>query len=126
LKLYKELIKKKRMSIEKVANPVDTDINKLPYVETLYSQAKDQAEKMQHTIQRLANDIPAKEYKISILDNIAFSSEQDCRRKYHEIRELIAQKDRLEKLIATMLSDDNEDYTKLKAIVKENVKAVLS
>ncbi|HKG71093.1 MAG TPA: hypothetical protein VKA87_04290 [Nitrososphaeraceae archaeon] len=29
-------------------------------------------------------------------------------------------------MIATMLSDGNEDYTKLKSIVKESVKAVLS
>jgi archaellum component FlaC len=62
LKLYKELIKKRRMSIEQVANAVDTDINRLPHMESLYQQAKDQAEKMQRTIQRLANDIKALEY----------------------------------------------------------------
>src|SRR5215212_9606134 len=88
LKLYKELIKKKRMSIEQVANTLEIAIHKLPYMESLYNQAKDQAEKMQHTIQRLSNDIAAKEYKISILDRIAFSSEQDCKRKYQEIQEL--------------------------------------
>ena len=61
LKLYKELIKKRRMSIEQVANIVDTAIHKLPYMESLYGQAKDQAEKMQRTRQGLANDVRALE-----------------------------------------------------------------
>jgi DNA-binding CsgD family transcriptional regulator len=124
LKLYKELIKKRRMSIEQVVNAVDIAINKLPHMETLYIQAKDQAEKMQHTVQRLANDIEARKHKISILDKTAFSIEMDCKRKQQEIRELITQKDRIEKLIANILHE--EGYSKLKQIVKENVKAVLS
>jgi hypothetical protein len=81
---------------------------------------------MQHTVQRLGNDIRALERKISILDKIAFSSEQDCKRIEQQLQQLIDKKNRIKKLIATMLSDDNEDYTKLKAIVKESVKAVLS
>jgi hypothetical protein len=81
---------------------------------------------MQRTIQRLANDIEERKSKISFLDRIAFSSEQDCKRTEQRVQELIAQKDRIEKLIATMLSDDDEDYTKLKAIVKESVQAILS
>jgi len=50
LKLYKELIKKRHMTIEQVANTLETAIHKLPYMESLYIQAKDQAEKMQCTI----------------------------------------------------------------------------
>jgi post-segregation antitoxin (ccd killing protein) len=49
-------------------------------MENLYRQAKDQAEKMQHTIQRLANDIKTLELKISILDKTALSCEQECKR----------------------------------------------
>ena len=64
LKLYTELIKKRRMSIEQVANIVEIAIHKLPYMENLYVQAKDQAEKMQFTIQRLANDIEERKYRI--------------------------------------------------------------
>jgi len=45
------------MSIDKVVNVVEIAIHKLPYMENLYRQARDQAEKMQRTIQRLANDI---------------------------------------------------------------------
>jgi septal ring factor EnvC (AmiA/AmiB activator) len=123
-KLYKELIKKRRMSIEQVVNAVEIAIHKLPYMESLYRQAKDQAEKMQHTIQRLASDIAVLQCKISLLDKTAFSIEQDCRRKRQEIHELIAQKDRMERLIANLLN--GEGYSKLKQIVKENVKVVLS
>ena len=74
-------MKEKGMSRKQVVNAVDTAIHKLPYMENLYRQAKDQAEKMQNTIQRLANDVRALEYKISILDKTAFSCEQECRRK---------------------------------------------
>jgi DNA-binding protein YbaB len=93
-------------------------------METLYRQAKDEAEKMQRTIQRLANDIAAREYKISILDKIVFSCEQDCKRTEQQLQELTAQKDRLEKLIANILN--GEGYSKIKQVAKENVKAVLS
>jgi uncharacterized protein (UPF0335 family) len=64
-------------------------------------------------------------YKISILDKTAFSCEQECRKKHQQLQELIEQKERLEKLIANILNDDNEGYSKLKHIIKENVKAVL-
>jgi septal ring factor EnvC (AmiA/AmiB activator) len=112
------------MSIAQVVNAIDTAIHKLAHIENLYRQAKDQAEKMQRTIERLANDIEARKHKISMLDKIAFSSEQECRRKQQEIQELTAQKDRIERLIANILS--GEGYSNLKQIVKENVKAVLS
>ena len=106
LKLYKELIKKRRISIEQVANTLDTAIHKLPYMETLYRQVKDQAEKMQHTIQRLSNDIAAKEYKISLLDKIAFTSEQDGKRTQQQVQELADKKDMIEKLIANTLNGE--------------------
>ena len=80
LKLYKELIKKRRMNIEQIVNAVEIAIHKLPYMESLYRQVKDEVDKMQHTIQQLANDIRALEYKISMLDKIALSSEQECKR----------------------------------------------
>ena len=117
---------KRRMSIEQIVNALDIAIHKLPYMENLYQQAKDQAEKMQRTIQQLANDVAALERKLLLLDKIVFSSEQECKRAEQQVQELADKKDRIEKLIATMLSDENEDYTKLKAIVKENVKAILS
>ena len=81
---------------------------------------------MQLTIQRLGSDIAAKKYKISILDATAFSFEQECRRKEQQIQELTAEKDRIENLIAHILNNDNEGYSKLQHIIKENVKAALS
>jgi predicted DNA-binding protein YlxM (UPF0122 family) len=123
LKLYKELIKKKRMSIEQVVNVVEIDIHKLPYMESLYEQVRDQVDKMQHIRQRLVNDIAAREYKISLLDNIVFSCEQDCKKTEQRVQELNAKKHRLEKLIANILN--GKGYSKLKQIVKENVKAAV-
>jgi hypothetical protein len=61
LKLYRQLIKEKGMSIDKVVNAVEIAIHKLHYMENLYRQAKDEAEKMQRTMQRLANDMRALE-----------------------------------------------------------------
>jgi predicted transcriptional regulator len=126
LKLYKELITERGMSIEKVVNAVDIAGNKLPHMESLYEQVKEQVDNMQRTRQRLVNDIQNREYKISILDKTAFSCEQECKRIKQELQELIDKKDRIEKLIANILNNDNEGYSKLKQMVKENVKAVLS
>jgi hypothetical protein len=119
-------MKQKGMSIEQVVNAVDTAIHKLPHMENLYRQAKDQAENMQRTIQRLANDIKSLEHKISILDKTAFYIEQDSKIKEQQLQELIAQKDKMQKLITNILNNDNEGYSKLKQIIKENVKAILS
>jgi hypothetical protein len=65
LKLYKLLIKQRGMSIEQVVNVVEIAIHKLPYMESLNNQAKEQVDKMQRTIQRLSNDIGVLEGKIS-------------------------------------------------------------
>jgi hypothetical protein len=118
-------MKENGMSIEQVVNAVDIAIHKLPYMETLYGQANVQAEKMQHTIQRLVNDIRAFDYKISILDKTALSSEQYCKRTEQRVQEITAQKDRLEKVIAKNILNGEGD-SMIKQIVKENVKAVIS
>jgi hypothetical protein len=60
----------------------------------------------------LVNDIEAGKNKISILDKIALSSEQECKRTEQQVQELTAQKDRLEKLIANILN--GEGYSKIK------------
>jgi transposase len=125
-KLYQRLVNKRRMSIAQVVNVVEIAIHKLPHMESLYKQAKDEAEKMQPTIQRLANDIEARKNKISLLDSIAISCEQDCKRTKQQVQELTDKKDRIEKLIANILNNDDECYSKLKHIIKENVKAVLA
>jgi DNA-binding CsgD family transcriptional regulator len=80
LKLYR-LMKEKGMSIEQVINAVEIAIHKLPHMESLYKQAKDEVDKLQYIRQGLLNDIAALKYKISILDKTAFSIEQDYKRK---------------------------------------------
>jgi hypothetical protein len=80
------------MSIAQVVNVVETAIHKLPHMEALYKQLKDEVDKLQYIRQGLLNDITALELRISILDKIALSIEQDCRRKHQEIQELIAQR----------------------------------
>jgi predicted DNA-binding protein YlxM (UPF0122 family) len=116
LKLYKELIAESGMSVEKVVNTVDIAGDKLPYMENLYKQIKDEVEKLQHTRQRLVNDIEALKYKLSILDQTAFSCEQECKRIKQELHELIDKKDRIEKLIANILNNnDNEECFSKKA-----------
>ncbi len=125
LKLYR-LMKEKGMTIENVVNAVEIAIHKLPYMEGLYEQVKEQVERMQRTVQRLANDIEALKYKISILDKTALTCEQDCMRTEQQLQELIDKKNRIENLIANILNRDNKGYSKLKHIIKENVKAALS
>jgi hypothetical protein len=120
LKLFR-LMKEKHMNVAQVIYADDIADNRLPYMESLYEQAKDEVNKMQRTRQGLSNDIDALKYKISILDKTAFSIEQDCKRKQQQVQALTAQKDRLEKWIA-MISNNDE----LKQLVKENVKAALS
>ena len=55
LKLYNQLIKQRGMSIEQVVNVVDIAIHKLPYMESLYGQVKDEVDNMQQTRQQLEN-----------------------------------------------------------------------
>jgi hypothetical protein len=43
------------MSIENGVNTIDIDIHKLPYMESLYKQAKDEVDKMQRTRQETEN-----------------------------------------------------------------------
>ena len=116
LKLYR-LMKEKEVSNEQVANYVDIAIHKLPYMESLYAQTKDQAEKMQRTRQGLANDIEERKKKISLLDNIIFSSEQECKRTEQQLQELGDKKDRLEKLLANLFLA-NHRYTRAEATLQ--------
>jgi transposase len=55
--LYNELVLKRGMSYEKVANLVDIALNKLPYMENLFEQAKWAADKQQERFDSLGNRI---------------------------------------------------------------------
>jgi transposase-like protein len=56
-KLYEELVIKRGMSIEQVANSVDIALNRLPYMECLYEIAKREADRMQEKRDYLSKDI---------------------------------------------------------------------
>ena len=117
-------MKEKGMSIEQVVHAIDIAIHKLPHMESLYKQLKDEVDKLQYIRQGLLNDIAALKYKILILDKTAFSSEQECKRTEQRLQELTDKKDRIEKFIANI--SNGEGYSNLKQTVKENVKAVLT
>src|SRR5215217_471780 len=67
LKLYR-LMKEKGMNINQVGNVVDTAIHKLPYMESLYRQAKDEVDKMQRTRQETENNLHTLNDEISRLE----------------------------------------------------------
>jgi hypothetical protein len=77
------------MSIAQVVNVVEIAIHKLPHMESLYKQLKDEVDKLQYLRQGLLNDIEALKYKISILDKTAFSIEQDCKRKNNKCKNFL-------------------------------------
>ncbi|HJU79163.1 MAG TPA: hypothetical protein VJ599_06320 [Nitrososphaeraceae archaeon] len=124
-KLYKELVKKRRMSKEEVAKVVETAIHKLPYMESLYEQVKDQVEKMQRTIQRLENYSHTLNDEIASAKALLNSYHLLCERKRKEAENLNNELSRLEALVSHFKIKD-EGYSNLKQIVKENVKVVLS
>jgi flagellar biosynthesis/type III secretory pathway ATPase len=45
------------MNIEQVDNAVDIAIHKLPRMEGLYKQARDETQKMQYTMQHFSNEV---------------------------------------------------------------------
>jgi prophage DNA circulation protein len=124
LKLYKELIKKRGMSKEQVAKVVEIAIHKLPYMESLYIQAKDQAEKMQRTIQQLENYLHTLNDEIVSAKALLNSYHGLCERKRQEAENLNNEISRLEALVSRFKSN-NEGYSNLRQIAKESVKAVL-
>jgi hypothetical protein len=78
------------MTIEQVVNTVEIAANKLPHMESLYKQARDETQNMQHTRHHLLNYMKALDYKISILDKTAFSCEQECKRTEQRVQEITA------------------------------------
>jgi hypothetical protein len=56
-KLFEELVVKRGMSIEQIANIVDIALHKLPYMESLFEIAKKEADRMQEKSDCLSKDI---------------------------------------------------------------------
>ena len=117
LKLYR-LIKEKGMSIEQVVNAVYAAVHKLPYIENLYEQVKEQVEKMQRTIQRLENYSHTLNDEIASAKALLNSYHLLCERKRQEAEYLNNEISRLEALVSRFKSN-NEEYRKIKQRVEE-------
>ena len=57
LALYRELVIKRKISFERIANLVDIALERLPNVETLFEQAKRAADRQQERLDYLENRI---------------------------------------------------------------------
>jgi hypothetical protein len=81
VELYKNLIENRGMNIEQVVNAVDTAANRLPYMEDLYRQAKEEVDNLKDRKLYLLKDVDFLSAKISRLKETIYSLEQNCRRK---------------------------------------------
>ena len=113
------------MSIEKVANVVEIAIDKLPYMESLYEQVKDQVDKMQRTIQRLENYSHTLNDEIASAKDLLNSYHVLCEHKRQEAEDLNNEISRLEALVSRFKSN-NEEYLKINQRVQEEVRSVLT
>jgi F0F1-type ATP synthase membrane subunit b/b' len=125
LKLYKELIKKRRMNIEQVVNAVEIAIHKVPYMENLYKQAKDQAEKMQRTVQRLETYLHTLNDEIASAKALLNSYHKLCERKRQELENINNEASRIVTLV-NRFKNNNEEYIEIKKTVEEEVSKFLT
>ena len=103
LKLYR-LIKKKGMSIEHVVNAVDIDIHRLPYMESLYKQIKEEVENMQLIRQRLTHEIETLKNQISIIEKARSNEYQQLYKNDNSFQNVIRKY-----TIKTTTTEDNDD-----------------
>ena len=103
LKLYR-LIKKKGMSIEHVVNAVDIDIHRLPYMESLYKQIKEEVENMQLIRQRLTHEIETLKNQISIIEKARSNEYQQLYKNDNSFQSVI----RNYTIKTTTIEDDDD------------------
>ena len=97
------------MSIEQVVNAVDIAIHKLPYMESLYGQVKEQVDKMQYKIQQSEKDLNTVKDEIASAKALLNSYHTLCERKRQEAENLNKDISRLETVISRFKSN-NEEY----------------
>jgi hypothetical protein len=124
LKLYR-LIEKRGMNIEQVVNAVDIAIHKLPYMEGLYKQLKDEVDKMQRTRQQLENYLHKLKEEIASAKSLLNSYHTLCERKRQELENINSEASRIVTLVNRFKSN-NEEYLKIEKTVEEKVKSVLT
>ena len=112
------------MSSEQVVNAVDIAIHKLPYMESLYKQLKDEVDKMQRTRQQLENYLHKLKEEIASTKELLNSYSSSCERKRQEAENLNKEILRLETIVSR-LQNNNEEYLKINKTVEEEVSRVL-
>jgi len=124
-KLYKQLIKEKGMGLEKVANIVEIAIHKLPFMESLYEQVKEQVDKMQYKIQQSEKDLNTLNDEIASAKALLDSYHILCERKRQELENINNEASRIVTLV-NRFKNNNEEYLKIEKTVEEKVKSVLT
>jgi predicted HTH domain antitoxin len=125
LKLFKELIRQRGMSIDNVVNAVDIAIHKLPYMESLYGQVKEQVDKMQYKIQGSNKDLNTLNDEIASAKVLLNSYHMLCERKRQEAGYLNNEITRLETVVSQFKNND-EEYLKITKGAEEEVRNILT
>jgi gas vesicle protein len=125
LKLYRQLIKQRGMSIEQLVNVVDIAANKLPHMESLYTQAKEEVDKMQRTMLQLNNSLHMLNDEIASAKALLNSYHMLCECKREQAANLNNEISRLETVISRF-KNNNEEYLKIKKTVEEEVSRFLT
>jgi hypothetical protein len=105
VELYKNLIENRGMSIDQIVNAVDTAANKLPYIESLYEQAKEEVDNLRDRKLYLLKDVDFLSAKISRLKETVYSLEQNCGRRKEEqgIQDFDNAKEMMIKILSAMI-----------------------
>jgi hypothetical protein len=72
------------MNIEQVGNVVDIAASKLPYIESLFEQAKEEVDNLKDRKLYLLKDVDFLSARVSRLQETVYSLEQNCRRRKAE------------------------------------------
>jgi hypothetical protein len=125
-RLYQQLIKKRCMTIEQIVNVVETAIDKLPYMESLYEQVKEQVDKMQYKIQGSNKDLNTLNDEIASAKALLNSYYMLCERKRQEAEQLNNYISRLETVVIRFKNNNDKEYLKIKKTVEEEVNKFLT
>ena len=106
VELYQNLMKNRGMSIEQVVNAVDTAANKLPYMEDLHRQVKEEVDDLKDRKLYLLKDVDYLSAKVSRLQETVYSLEQNCRRKAEQgIQDFDDTKEMMIKILSAIIID---------------------
>jgi hypothetical protein len=105
LNLYR-LIKEQGMTIEQAVNAIEIAANRLPHMDSLYKQAKEEVDKMQRTRQQLENYLHKLKEEIASTKELLKSYTNSCERKRQEAENLNKEILRLEAIISRLQNNN--------------------